>query len=116
MTIEKDIEMLEATGCDILFLPYANEIYPEGEKQKIYQQRDSVALIGYRLNPNSLPTLRALFWSQMKREKPNYDSAFYYLHKVYQLNSEDVDVNRIAGDFYLWVGLPELASRKFIPL
>ncbi len=37
VTIEKDIEMLEAAGCDILFLPYVNEIYPEGEKQKIYQ-------------------------------------------------------------------------------
>lgn len=36
VTIEKDIEMLEAAGCDILFLPYAEEIYPRGEKQKHY--------------------------------------------------------------------------------
>ena len=81
------------------------------QKQKIYRQRDSVALIGYRLNPNSLTTLRALFWSQLKRETPNYDSAFYYLQKAYQLNSEDFDVNRTVGDFYLWVGLPELAEK-----
>ncbi|MEO7264747.1 MAG: pantoate--beta-alanine ligase [Ferruginibacter sp.] len=37
VTMEKDIEMLEAAGCDILFLPFANEIYHQGEMQKIYQ-------------------------------------------------------------------------------
>jgi pantoate--beta-alanine ligase len=37
VTIEKDIEMLEAAGCDILFLPFAFEIYPEGENQKEYR-------------------------------------------------------------------------------
>ena len=30
VTIEKDIEMLEAAGCDVLFLPSVSEIYPEG--------------------------------------------------------------------------------------
>ena len=29
VTIEKDIEMLEAAGCDVLFLPAVSEIYPE---------------------------------------------------------------------------------------
>jgi pantoate--beta-alanine ligase len=29
-TIEKDIDMLEKNGCDILFLPSVQEIYPEG--------------------------------------------------------------------------------------
>ena len=81
------------------------------QKQKMYRQRDSVALMGYQLDPNSLPTLRALFWSQMKTENPNYDSAFYYLQKAYQLNNEDTDVNRIVGNFYSWVGLPELAEK-----
>lgn len=36
VTIEKDIEILEAAGCDILFLPFTHEIYPEGEIKKHY--------------------------------------------------------------------------------
>jgi pantoate--beta-alanine ligase len=30
VTIDKDIEMLEAAGCDVLFLPDVSEIYPDG--------------------------------------------------------------------------------------
>jgi len=30
ITLEKDIPMLEAAGCDVLFLPAVTEIYPEG--------------------------------------------------------------------------------------
>jgi pantoate--beta-alanine ligase len=30
VTLEKDIYKLETAGCDILFLPYIQEIYPEG--------------------------------------------------------------------------------------
>jgi pantoate--beta-alanine ligase len=30
ITIEKDIDMLEKNGCDVLLLPSAQEIYPEG--------------------------------------------------------------------------------------
>jgi pantoate--beta-alanine ligase len=30
VTIEKDIAMLEANGCDVLFLPSVSEIYPNG--------------------------------------------------------------------------------------
>lgn len=30
VTIEKDIELLIKAGCDVLFLPSANEIYPNG--------------------------------------------------------------------------------------
>jgi pantoate--beta-alanine ligase len=30
VTIEKDIDMLESAGCDILFLPHEKEIYPDG--------------------------------------------------------------------------------------
>jgi pantoate--beta-alanine ligase len=32
VTIDKDIDMLEAAGCDILFLPSVKEIYPDGIK------------------------------------------------------------------------------------
>lgn len=36
VTIEKDIEGLIAAGCDVLFLPSAEEIYPEGYVAKDY--------------------------------------------------------------------------------
>jgi len=36
VTIEKDIEQLELTGCDILFLPSKTEIYPEDYTPKHY--------------------------------------------------------------------------------
>jgi len=32
VTIEKDIAVLEAAGCDVLFLPSVKEIYPDGVK------------------------------------------------------------------------------------
>lgn len=34
ITIEKDISLLEAAGCDILFLPSVEEIYPAGQMLK----------------------------------------------------------------------------------
>jgi pantoate--beta-alanine ligase len=34
VTIEKDIYQLETAGCDLLFLPSAEEIYPNGTEQK----------------------------------------------------------------------------------
>jgi pantoate--beta-alanine ligase len=34
VTIEKDIDMLEKNGCDILFLPSVQEIYPAGLTQQ----------------------------------------------------------------------------------
>jgi pantoate--beta-alanine ligase len=35
-TIEKDIDMLEAAGCDVLFLPSVAEMYPPGEPAEQY--------------------------------------------------------------------------------
>ncbi len=36
VTIEKDIELLEAAGCDLLFLPSSDEIYPADYVKKHY--------------------------------------------------------------------------------
>ena len=36
VTIEKDIEALEASGCEVLFLPSVQEIYPAGYQKKHY--------------------------------------------------------------------------------
>ncbi|MEP6747058.1 MAG: pantoate--beta-alanine ligase [Bacteroidota bacterium] len=33
VTVEKDIELLISAGCDVLFLPPAEEVYPEGYNQ-----------------------------------------------------------------------------------
>jgi pantoate--beta-alanine ligase len=36
ITIEKDIAMLEAAGCDMLFLPSVKDIYPDGVKPRMH--------------------------------------------------------------------------------
>lgn len=36
VTIERDIEMLEEAGCDFLFLPPVNEMYPDGLQKNEY--------------------------------------------------------------------------------
>jgi pantoate--beta-alanine ligase len=37
ITLEKDIEQLHGAGCQVLFLPEIEEIYPEGYKAKTYE-------------------------------------------------------------------------------
>lgn len=40
ITITPDIELLEAVGCDVLFLPSVEEIYPAGFQQKMHYDMD----------------------------------------------------------------------------
>ena len=36
VTVEKDIELLIQSGCDVLFLPSVEQVYPPGYKKKIF--------------------------------------------------------------------------------
>src|SRR5688500_12941134 len=36
VTLERDIELLAGTSCDLLFLPAVSEIYPAGYEKKSY--------------------------------------------------------------------------------
>lgn len=39
-SLEKDIDQLIATGCDVVFLPAIEEIYPPAQSKKIYELGD----------------------------------------------------------------------------
>src|SRR5688572_6015812 len=36
VTVEKDIEVLVASGCNVLFFPTADQVYPAGYEKKVY--------------------------------------------------------------------------------
>lgn len=73
------------------------------------KRRDSLARIAYRLSPNSITVLRVMTYCFTNLETPIFDSAFHYLRKAYAASPQDPWVNKTVSDFYLSVGLPDLA-------
>jgi pantoate--beta-alanine ligase len=56
VTIENDILMLEKAGCDILFLPSVQEIYPEGTNQtRKYDLGYLESILEGKFRPGHLP-------------------------------------------------------------
>lgn len=52
VTLERDLEMLEATGCHAVFLPSVKEIYPEGLKPtRIYELGDIETILEGKYRP-----------------------------------------------------------------
>src|ERR1043165_5831149 len=51
VTIEKDIEALIAKGCDVLFLPPKEEIYPDGYQTKVFDLGTLETILEGRYRP-----------------------------------------------------------------
>lgn len=51
VTIEKDIDLLEKAGCNLLFLPSVNEMYPPGEKAVHYQLENLETILEGKYRP-----------------------------------------------------------------
>ena len=51
VTLEKDIDLLEKAGCDVLFLPSVSEMYPAGEKLRHYNLGYSETILEGRYRP-----------------------------------------------------------------
>ncbi len=45
-TLEQDLEMLRAAGCDLVFLPRAREIYPDGYRYRVSESELSLKFCG----------------------------------------------------------------------
>jgi pantoate--beta-alanine ligase len=45
-TVEQDVELLRGTGCDLVFLPRADEIYRDGYRYRVTESEQSLELEG----------------------------------------------------------------------
>jgi pantoate--beta-alanine ligase len=82
ITLEKDIYMLEAAGCDVLFLPSADEIYPEGTGTKEeYDLGHLETMLEGKYRPGHFQGVCMVVSRLLKIVKPDY---LYLGQKDYQ--------------------------------
>lgn len=81
VTIESDIDKLEAAGCDILFLPSATEMYPEGETPEHYDLGEIEFILEGKYRPGHFQGVCMIVDKLLKAVDP---SVMYLGRKDYQ--------------------------------
>jgi pantoate--beta-alanine ligase len=82
ITIEKDIFLLETTGCDVLYLPSVKEIYPEGTSIKPHYNLDYLeTILEGKYRPGHFQGVCAVVHRLLKMVKPDI---LYIGQKDYQ--------------------------------
>ena len=81
VTVERDIEMLEASGCDLLFLPTIKEMYPDSELLKKYDLGYLETILEGKYRPGHFEGVCQIVDKLLAIVKP---SALYLGQKDYQ--------------------------------
>ena len=84
----------------------------DGKHDNYLVARDSLAKIGYRINPNSLQVLQTYGYVFSKTKRPNIDSSFFYFNKAFEKAPDNPQVLFSMAAFFSSVGLTK-ESRKF---
>ena len=85
-------------------------------RNRYWKKRDSIVNTAYKITPNSpyVLTMKGLAFSKVYNQDRNWDSAFFYYKKAYDLDSNHIQVNSfIASDFYGVLGLYKKANSLF---
>jgi pantoate--beta-alanine ligase len=81
VTIEKDIDMLEAAGCDLLFMPSAKEMYPAGDPVVHYDLGFIETILEGKYRPGHFQGVCRIVDKLLKAVKPD---TLYMGRKDYQ--------------------------------
>jgi pantoate--beta-alanine ligase len=82
VTIEKDIDMLEAAGCDVLFLPSVAQMYPDGpELKQKYSLKQLEEVLEGRYRPGHFQGVCQVVHRLLDMVQPHY---LYLGQKDYQ--------------------------------
>ncbi len=123
--INRSIDFLkQSVSIDPLFAPAlaewgnaldtkSNFVRDEVEKNNIWRARDSLIQKAIQIDPELTAALIGKYWSFMKREDPNIDSAYYYLKRAYTKAPQDPVLIGQIGSFLIMIGLPD-HGLKFI--